>query len=66
MRKLQINNSIYSFITIEKAIKAYQSLATITIDIKKDYTELTFYNFKYDEDTTIKEFENYMIGIENS
>lgn len=66
MRKVQFNNSIYSCITIEKAIQAYQFLATIQISKNKDYTELTFVNCKYDTDVTIKEFENYMIGIENS
>lgn len=44
----------------------YESYAAITAKFRDDYAVLTFGNCKYDEEQTIKEFENYMIGIENS
>ena len=66
MKKVKINRSIYSEETITAAIKAYQNHAVISAKIKDDYAVLTFWKCRYDEDLTIKEFENYMIGIENS
>lgn len=47
-------------------MSVYESYAVITVKFKDDYATLTFENCKYDEEQTIKEFENYMIGIENS
>lgn len=66
MKKLKINSSVYSDKTIKIAIQAYQNLAAITKKNKDDSAEITFWKCQYDEETTVKEFENYLIGIENS
>lgn len=66
MKKLKINRSVYSDETIKSTMQAYQNLATITTKIKGDYAVLTFWKCKFDEERTVKEFENYLIGIENS
>lgn len=66
MKKVKINCSIYSEKTIQAAIQAYQNHAVISAKFKDNYAVLTFWKCRYDEDLTIKEFENYMIGIENS
>jgi len=66
MKIVKYNRSIYSNRAIDEAILAYSQLATITKSINNEYVELTFDNCKYDDDITVKEFENYLIGIENS
>ena len=66
MKKVKINRSVYSDETIKTTIQAYQHHAVISAKIKGEHTVLTFWKCRYDEDQTIKEFENYMIGIENS
>lgn len=66
MKKLKINRSVYSDETIKSTMQAYQHLTTITIQNIGDYTVLTFRKCIFDEERTVKEFENYLIGIENS
>lgn len=44
----------------------YKNHAVTTVQYKRDYAIITFWKCKYDEEQTIKEFENYMIGVENS
>ena len=66
MKKLRINRSIYSDDTIEKTLLVYKNYAVTTVHYKRDYAIITFWKCKYDEDQTMKEFENYMIGVENS
>lgn len=66
MIQIKLNNQIYSCDNIDKTIEVYKDYADI---IEKDafgYTILLFYNCRYDERYTIKEFENYLIGLENS
>ena len=66
MKKVQISRSVYSDKTIASTIKIYQNHAIVTAEFECGYVVLTFSKCKYDEEQTIKEFENYMIGIENS
>lgn len=66
MRKLKINRLIYSDDTINRTIQAYRTHALTTVLYKKQYATVIFWSCKYDECETIKEFENYMIGVENS
>lgn len=44
----------------------YKNYAAMSVQYKQEYAIITFWKCKYDEDQTIKEFENYMIGVENS
>lgn len=66
MKRVQINRSVYSDETVKATMKIYQNYAVTTVKIKGDCAVLTFWKCKYDEEQTIKEFENYMIEIENS
>ena len=45
-----------------KAVDAYRNLAKIQILRKR---KIVFWNCKYDEERTVREFENYLIGLEN-
>lgn len=66
MKKLKFNRSVYSDETIEKARVAYKNHALTVVTYKQQYAIVTFIKCKYDENQTVKEFENYMIGVENS
>lgn len=66
MKKLKVNRSIYSDKSIEETMRIYKNHAVTTISYDNNYATVTFRNCKYDESQTLKEFENYMIGVENS
>lgn len=61
-----VNRAIYSEKALKQAIKDYLPLALIEMNSNADKVNLTFSNCKYDEEKTIREFENYLIGIENT
>ena len=48
------------------AIDAYKELAKITLLHGKRNAEIIITHCKYDEEQTAKEFENYLICLENS
>lgn len=66
MKKVKFNRSIFSDKTITKTMMVYKNHAITTVKFDEDYAVVTFWKCKYSEGQTIKEFENYMIGIENS
>ena len=66
MGDLILNTNIYSDAAIQVAIDAYKELATISIDKQENYICLSFHECKFDVHLTVKEFENYVIGLENS
>lgn len=66
MKEVNIKREIYSDDTIKQTIKAYNNFASITVKFEDKQAEITFCKCKYDETQTINEFENYMIGLENS
>ena len=65
MSKLLLNKEIYHFTNIEAAIYDFQDCATITVAEQEQQFILNFSNSRADEELTIKEFENYVIGLEN-
>jgi sRNA-binding regulator protein Hfq len=66
MKKLKVNRSIYSDSEIKQTMMVYKNHAIMTVSFKDEYAVITFCKCKYDEVLTVKEFENYMIGVENS
>ena len=66
MKKLKVNRSIYSDEAINQTMMAYKNHAVTTVSFQRDYAVITFWKCKYDEVLTVKEFENYLIGVENS
>jgi hypothetical protein len=66
MKKVSFNREIYSENTIKQTMKIYHDYATMTVKFNDKQAEITFWKCKYDETQTINEFENYMIGLENS
>jgi len=66
MTKLKLRSDVYTEGSIKKVIAVYKTLADIVIEGQKDgYMMICFTNCIYDEKLTIKEFENYLIGVEN-
>ena len=66
MKKIRINKAIFSDEAIQITIKAYNGYANMSVESRDKYAIVTFQDCKYDEELTAKEFENYLIGIENS
>lgn len=65
MNKLFLNTDIYLEENIKKTCVIYKEYAEIKVEKINSYIKLTFNNCKYDTDTTMKEFENYLINVEN-
>ncbi len=61
MNKLILSKKIYNENYIEQCIKEFSELSHISIINNKDSCTLVFEDCIYDENTTIKEFENYLI-----
>lgn len=62
MNRLLLNKSIYSGVTIDKAIMAFRHLAVIKRAADGDYHVLTFDKCMHDIAITKAEFENYLIN----
>ena len=65
MTKLELCADIYSKENIEYVIRIYGDYARINLISKDDKYILEFRKCRYDEKTTVREFENYLIGMEN-
>ena len=65
MGNLILNNDIYSALNIRIASDAFSGLCSVTVEKVPGSALLVFTSCKYDEDRTIHEFENYLIGLEN-
>lgn len=65
MVKLLLSTEIYSENNIRNTCDAYKDFAKITIKRKGTYIELIFNDCRYDQNLTMKEFENYLINTEN-
>ena len=62
---LFLNKQIYCLQYIERAVQAYRSIATIKIVPDKGYWVCVFEDCVYDNETTKREFENYVIALMN-
>ena len=65
MTKIRLNSEIFSENNVRLAMEAYGDLARIQMDIQGEYYILQIEDTKYDESRTVKEFENYLVGLEN-
>lgn len=65
MNRLELKTDIYSIENIIKTCEAYKELAEISICKTADAVILQFAKCRYEENLTMKEFENYLINIEN-
>ena len=65
MKELQIRKEIYSAQSVLDAVAAYSGYARISVIEEAKYIQVSFTDCKYDEIRTVKEYENYLIGLEN-
>lgn len=65
MIELKISKKIYSKKTLMHAIEMYSKLTYIESEENENYWTLHFFKCKFDENLTVSEFENYLIGLEN-
>ena len=63
--ELKISKQIYARSSIDTAVSAFRNHAKIQIRETLSYWCLLFRHCKYDPKLTMKEFENYLIGLEN-
>lgn len=65
MTRLRLSKDIYSEKNLSRALNAYEGYGVITVSDTEDSWNLEFNKCKYEETRTVKEFENYLIGLEN-
>jgi hypothetical protein len=63
MSELRLKQEIFSQVVIQQAIADYQGLAQIQMTITDTDYCLSFQNCLYPIERTMKEFENYVIGL---
>ena len=63
MNKLYLNKSLYSYKSVIMAIDAYSKLAELILGENDKEWIITLQNSKYEPVITLKEFENYAIGL---
>lgn len=63
--ELKISKEIYARNSVDAAVTAYRNHADILIRETLADWRLVFRHCKYDPKLTTKEFENYLIGLEN-
>ena len=66
MKKLELSTEIFTWKHIQAAREAYNGYASIMVLPGKQKWILVFTHCKNDESQTVREFENYLIGLENS
>lgn len=60
---LNLNQSIYPLSCVQLAQRAYKDIANIEIRNQGQYWRCNFMSCVADEETTMREFENYCIGL---
>lgn len=65
MNILNLCKEIYDYSFAVIATKEFASIANITIKNEEGYLRCVFSNCTYDVETTMKEFENYIIDLNN-
>ena len=65
MIELRVRKELFFFFCILGTIEAYKYITDVNLQDQSDYWILQFENCKFEENRTIREFENYLIGLEN-
>ena len=66
MKTVPISTDIFSPAAIEQTMDAYSRVAKTAVRYDSSYAFVTFESCLHDEVLTVKEFVNYLIGVENS
>ena len=65
MTQLQLHKNIYRYTIIARAVRDYSELADIEVKETDFYWIVSFSLCRFDEEITRREFENYLIDLEN-
>lgn len=65
MIELRVRKELFREKSILGTIEAFKYISDVNLQDQSDYWILQFENCKFDENRTIREFENYLIGLEN-
>lgn len=63
---MKIKRELFSESALTGAIEAFSNLCSIKVSASTDGWDLAFSDCKYGRELTEKEFENYLIGLENT
>ena len=66
MKPLVLKTEIYDRVTVAQAALDFKQVATIGVSHEPESIICTFSNCVYGEETTMNEFENYLIDLTNS
>lgn len=66
MTELKLNTDIFDISCVEKTATAYKALCKIKINKTDNYMICRFTDCLYDEEETVREFENYIIDLMNT
>lgn len=61
----RLSKDIFSQQAVIEAARAYSHLALISIEEQDNYWQIQFTECRYAEYITVREFENYLIILEN-
>ena len=65
MKELKLSKMIYSLQCIKETVGVYSGFSKMEILNRGTHWGVVFSACRYDENLTTKEFENYLIGMEN-
>ncbi len=65
MNELKLSKEIYNYSLVKIAAKEFDGISNIVINDEQDYLRCVFSECVYDVETTLKEFENYVIDLNN-
>ena len=65
MIELRVRKELFREKCILGTIEAYKYITDVNLQDQSDYWILQFENCKFEENSTVREFENYLIGLEN-
>ena len=64
MNNLLLNKNLFSMQAVVKSIDDYSKYASIVLEENVGYWNIIFDNCVHDKTLTMREFENYVIGLE--
>lgn len=65
MNELKLSKEIYNDSLVNIAVKQFSGISNIVINNEEFYLKCVFSRCVYDVETTLKEFENYVIDLNN-
>lgn len=60
---LKLNKELYARKIIEEVIKVYSEICTVHLIDNEEYYDCRFLDTVMDKEITMKEFEDYLIGL---